>query len=154
MTRPRIVAVCTGGGGIPKHEVESASVSELGLTGDAHRFRRHGGRDRAVCLFAEEDYRALQRDGVSAPPPGAFGENVLTRSLDYRAVRPGDILRLGDEVVLEVFDVRQPCATLEAIDRRFPNLMVGRSGFVCRVIEGGVLRAGLAIVHEPGRSGG
>ena len=108
-------------------------------------------------VFCQNKPRAgigdLQRDGVAATEPGTFGENVLTRGLDYSAVRAGDRLRVGDEVVLEVFDVRQPCATLEQVDARFPDLMVGRSGFVCRVIAGGALRSGLEIVYEPGEYG-
>ena len=141
----RVVAVCTGPGGIPKEPVDAARVSELGLEGDAHRYRRHGGADRAVCLFSVEDYATLRRDGVDAEPPGAFGENLLTEGLDFAGLRAGDRLAVGDEVVLEIFDVRAPCATLKSVDERFPNLMLGRSGFVCRVERGGTVRAGLAV---------
>lgn len=142
-----VLAVCTGSGGIPKRAVESARVGELGLEGDAHRFKSHGGVHRAVCLFSIEDYRTLHADGVAATPPGAFGENVLTAGIDYATLRAGDRLRLGDEVEIEIHDVRSPCGTLKSVDRRFPNLMVGRSGFVCRVRKSGVLRAGMSIAR-------
>jgi MOSC domain-containing protein YiiM len=140
-----VLAVCLGPGGIPKRPVASAVVGELGLEGDKHVFRYHGGPDRAVCLFSMEDYRALQADGVKATPPGAFGENVLTEGLDYARLRPGDRLELGDEVVLEIHDVREPCKTLRPLDARFPNLMLGRSGWLCRVVRGGILRPGTTI---------
>lgn len=138
----RVVAVCVGSGGIPKHAVGSASVGPLGLEGDAHRFKLHGGPNRAVCLFAIEDYRSLQRDGVACEPPGAFGENVLTEGLDYALLRPDDQLEIGAEVVVAIHDVREPCGTLKKLDRRFPDLMIGRSGFVCRVVRTGVLAPG------------
>ena len=55
--------------------------------------------------------------------------------------------QMFDEVLLELHDVREPCGTLRELDRRFPDLMVGRSGWVCRVIEEGVVRAGTTIVR-------
>ncbi|MEZ6014907.1 MAG: MOSC domain-containing protein [Planctomycetota bacterium] len=137
-----VVAVCVGPGGIPKQPVPSARVLALGLEGDAHRFRLHGGANRAVCVFSVEDYAALQRDGVDVEPPGAFGENLTTEGLDNTQLRPGMRLRVGAEVVLEIFDVREPCGTLKSIDRRFPNLMVGRSGWMCRVLTEGVVTVG------------
>lgn len=143
----RIVALCVGEGGIPKHTVDEAHVGELGLEGDKHRFHLHGGADRAICMLSVEAYRALQEDDVDCEPPGAFGENVLTEGLDERALRPGDRLRLGDEVVVELYDVRAPCKTLKALDPRFPDLMLGRSGWVCRVITTGTLRPGDAVVR-------
>lgn len=145
MTSGKVLAVCLGTGGIPKFEVDSAVVEELGLVGDKHRFKFHGGAKRAVCLFAFEDYESLRRDGVSCEHPGAFGENVLTEGLDHSVLRPDDELRIGDEVVIAIHDVREPCGTLKKLDKRFPDLMLGRSGFVCRVVRGGDIRAGMAI---------
>jgi MOSC domain-containing protein YiiM len=141
-----VLAVCLGPGGIPKLAVESALVGELGLAGDKHKYTKvHGGVNRAVCLFSIEDYRSLQQDGVRAEPPGAYGENLLTEHLDYTKLRPGDRLAVGDELVIEIHDVREPCGTLKSVDARFPSLMLGRSGFVCRVVTGGTVRAGMSI---------
>ena len=140
-----VLAVCVSQGGIPKHPVESARVAETGVEGDKQRYAFHGGPDRAVCLFSIEDYRKLERDGVRAEAPGAYGENLLTEGLDYDELRAGDRLQVGDDILLEIYDVREPCTTLKSIDARFPNLMIGRSGFVCRVLRGGVARGGLEI---------
>lgn len=137
-----VVAVCVGPGGVPKHAVPSAHVGALGLDGDAHRFHLHGGPERAVCLFSVEDYASLARDGVDAEPPGAYGENLTTEGLEYARLRPGMRLRVGQDVVLEIHDVREPCGTLKRIDGRFPNLLVGRSGWLCRTLQGGVVRPG------------
>jgi MOSC domain-containing protein YiiM len=145
-----VVAVCSGPGGIPKQSVEMAHVSIDGLDGDRHRSRFHGGQNRAVCLFSIEDYRSLQRDRVVCEPPGAFGENVLTEGLDFTLLRVGNELTIGDEVRIAIHDVREPCGTLKSVDKRFPDLMLGRSGFVCRVVEPGILRPGMSI--RPGSS--
>lgn len=140
-----VLSVCVGPGGIPKHPVDSARVGELGLSDDGHSFHAHGGKQRAVCLFSIEDYRSLQADEVRVEAPGAFGENLLTEGLDYADLRSGDHLAVGREVLLEIHDVREPCGSLKQIDRRFPNLMLGRSGWVCRVLRGGELRPGQPI---------
>ncbi|MEM9380421.1 MAG: MOSC domain-containing protein [Planctomycetota bacterium] len=140
-----IVAVCVGPGGIPKQPVDAAHVGPLGLEGDGHRYRGHGGADRAVCLLSEEAYESLREDDVDCEAPGTFGENVLTRGLEDADLGPGERLRLGDEVVVEIVDVRAPCRTLKTVDRRFPDLMLGRSGWVCRVVEVGTLRPGAPI---------
>jgi MOSC domain-containing protein YiiM len=140
-----VIAVCVSAGGIPKHPVASARVSASGVEGDEQRYRYHGGPDRAVCLFSIEDYAKLARDGVAARAPGAFGENLLTQGLDFERLRAGDKLEVGDDVLLEIHDVREPCGTLRSLDARFPQLMLGRSGFLCRVLRGGELRAGSTI---------
>jgi MOSC domain-containing protein YiiM len=148
-----VLAVCLGPGGIPKHPVASAFVEASGLAGDGHRFRFHGGPDRAVCLFAIEDYRTLAAEGVPCDAPGSFGENLLTAGLDYADLRPGDRLAVGEDVRLEIHDVREPCGTLKKLDARFPDLMLGRSGYLCRVVHGGVVRPGMDVVleHASGR---
>ena len=140
-----MLAVCVGSGGIPNHAVGSARVKKPGLAGDRHRQDRHGGRERAVCLFSIEDYRSLRRDGVVCDEPGTFGENLLVEGVDFAALRAGDRLTVGTQVLLEIHDVREPCATLRLLDPRFPELMVGRSGFVCLVLRGGELCSGQTV---------
>ena len=145
MSEARVVAVCLGEGGIPKGEVPRARVGPLGLEGDRHRFRLHGGPDRAVCVLSEAETLSLARDGVEVDGPGAYGENLLLAGVDFSELRPGDRLRVGEEVVLELFDVRAPCRTLKPLDARFPELMLGRSGWLCRVVEGGDVAPGMAV---------
>lgn len=145
----RVLGVCVGPGGIPKHRVPSALVGPLGLAGDAHRYRLHGGPDRAVCILTEAEAASLVADGVPVAGAGTFGENLLLGGLDPHLLRPGDQLAIGPEVVLELFDVREPCRTLAPLDRRFPELMTGRSGWVCRVVRGGALEPGMAVAHRP-----
>ena len=140
-----LLAVCIGPGGIPKHSVPEARATPEGLVGDKQRYRIHGGPNRALCLFSIEDYHSLRHDGIPCEQPGTFGENVLVQGLDFTRLLPGDTLELGEEVRIELFDVREPCGTLKSVDARFPNLMLGRSGFVCRVLRAGLLRPGQAV---------
>ncbi|MBK7642743.1 MAG: MOSC domain-containing protein [Planctomycetes bacterium] len=140
-----ILAVCIGPGGIPKHAVPEARATSNGLVGDKQRFRMHGGAKRALCLFSSGDYASLRRDGVACEQPGSFGENVLVEGIDFKLLLPLERLALGDEVEIELHDVREPCGTLKSVDARFPNLMLGRSGFVCRVLREGLLRPGMRV---------
>lgn len=126
-----------------------ATLGALGLVGDAHRFRLHGGPDRAVCLLAAAEASSLAADGVADQGPGTFGENRRIDGLDPADLRPGDRLAIGSEVVLELHEVRAPCRTLAPLDRRFPDLMIGRSGWLCRVVRGGILESGMGVVHTP-----
>lgn len=141
----KLLAVCLGPGGIPNHPVEEARVTLDGLEGDRQRLPEHGGRLRAICILSLEEYRLLQADGVDCEPPGAFGENLLVDGLDRSALRPGDRLQVGEEVLLELYDVREPCGTLRKLDRRFPDLLLGRSGWLCRVLQEGTVRPGQTI---------
>lgn len=151
-TSGTLLAVCVGPGGVPNHPVESARADANGLEGDAHRYHLHGGENRAVCLITQTEVDMLERDGVPHRPHGAFGENLRLDGIDPEVLRPNDRLAIGDDVVIELFEVREPCKTLRSLDARFPDLMVGRSGWVGRVVAGGELRAGQTVVHRPARA--
>ena len=148
----RVLAVCIGTGGLPKRSVERARVESGGLEGDGHRSAYHGGEDRAVCLLSAEEVQLLERDGVHGTEPGAFGENLRTEGLDLGRLVPGDRLLIGENVELEVYDVREPCVTLESVDERFPDLMVGRSGLLARVLRTGELLPNQVVRVVPNRS--
>ena len=120
-----------------------AKVSRVGLT--VGKALGNAVTRNRVKRRLREDYRSLQRDGVTCDAPGTFGENLLIEGLDFRGLRAGERLAVGPRVVLEIHDVREPCDTLKSLDARFPELMVGRSGFVCRVVRGGELEPGQAV---------
>jgi MOSC domain-containing protein YiiM len=145
----KLLAVCLGSGGLPKLVVDEATIGELGLEGDGHRFELHGGKHRAVCLLAEEEVRLLEKDGVENIEPGAFGENLRTEGVDFDSLIPGDRLVIGEEVELQMHDLREPCKTLQSVDSRFPDLMIGRSGILCEVIRSGAVRPGQSIRVVP-----
>ena len=100
-------------GGVPKHAVPRATVTELGLEGDTQRDRRyHGGPERALCLFPLEHIQALRGEGHTITP-GAIGENVTVVGLDWARIVPGSRLELGDQVVVEVTRYTSPCFNIK-----------------------------------------
>lgn len=110
-TSAKIVQLNISPGGVPKLPVPGARVGPLGLAGDGHHYHRHGGRNRAVVLFGLEQIEQLQADGHPITP-GAIGENVTTAGLNYRTLRVGDRLRLGEHVVLRLTGHADPCSKI------------------------------------------
>ena len=129
-------------GGMPKHPVAEARVTANGLDGDRQRnLKYHGGPKRAVCIYSEELYEWL-RDLLGRDLPlGSIGENFTTAGLDLGGLKPGDRLRVGG-CVIEFTGVRIPCNQLKKWDPDLPELIVGRSGWVAKVIEEGTVRPG------------
>lgn len=169
MSTARVVAVCVGAArehrfgdrtettAIDKRPVDGpVAVGPDGLDGDVQVDRRfHGGVDRAVYAYAEEDadhwVGALRRD----VPPGAFGENLRTRGFDVSGARVGAVWRTAGGVELEVSGPRLPCRTLagfvDVADMIQRFISAGRPGAYLRVRTPGTLRAGERLrVVDPG----
>ena len=115
----------------------------LGFVGNRHSV----GGNREVCLFDLETYDALRAEGMSVGP-GTFGENLTTAGIAFDQLATGDTLRIGDAEI-EITIVRAPCAHLTQIDPRLPEAIVGRSGWMARVISGGVVRPGDPVERNP-----
>ncbi len=94
---------------IHKSAVEGRiAVGPEGLAGDEHADPlRHGGRDKAVLLFAIDHYPAIASRWQLELVPGAFGENLLVSDVDERRVCIGDLWRIGT-ALLRVTQPRQP----------------------------------------------
>lgn len=108
----RVVQINVSPGGVPKRPVDLARVTVLGLEGDAHRdTEHHGGPERAVCLYALEAIEALQAEGHPISP-GAIGENLTVHGLDWTAITPGSLLRVGQQLLLQVTRYTSPCANI------------------------------------------
>lgn len=78
--------------------------------------------------------------------PGGFGENFVTKHMNERNVCIGDVIAVGDEVLLQVSLPRQPCFKL---NHRFqlknfaPNTYkTSRTGWYYRVLKEGTVKAG------------
>jgi len=134
-----LVQVNVSPGGMPKLPVLLAHVSRDGVEGDRQRNRKyHGGPNRAVCLYSEELYAQLRDQGVQVTN-GDIGENFTTRGLDLSRLAKGDRLRVGG-CTIEITDVRVPCSQLRKWDVDLPELIIGRSGWVARVVKEGLVR--------------
>jgi MOSC domain-containing protein YiiM len=137
--------------GIWKTPIDTPSVMARGvnLDGDDQADRRvHGGPDKAVYAYAEEDYRHWQQAEGLAVTPGLFGENLTVRGLELRDAVVGERWRAGS-AVLEVAQPRLPCFKLgirlgdDDFPRRFESM--GRMGAYLRIITEGVVATNDAI---------
>jgi MOSC domain-containing protein YiiM len=126
---------------MPKLPVLFAKVTPAGLEGDRQLNKKyHGGPDRAVCLFSTELYDRLRTYDIDLPP-GAVGENFTTTGLDLQKLKKGDQLQVG-QCIIEITNVRIPCASLKKWNADLPELIVGYSGWVAKVVQGGTVRPG------------
>lgn len=128
-------------GGMPKRPTASAKVTVEGVAGDWQNNRKfHGGPNRAVCIYSEELYEWLRDQSINVSR-GDIGENFTTRGIDLQKLGKGDRLKVGGCVV-EITDVRVPCHQLSKWDADLPELIVGRSGWVAKVVVEGHVAAG------------
>ena len=99
-------------GGVPKLAVPEAWANPLGLEGDGHNHPLvHGGPSKALLLVSLEDLDALRAEGFPVFP-GALGENLTIRGIDFRKLRSGQRFVVGDAAI-ELTTLRQPCSTLD-----------------------------------------
>lgn len=104
----RLARINVSAGGVPKLSVAGADLTPTGLEGDRQRDRKHHGRPfQAVCLWSAEVIDELA--GLGHPiAPGYAGENLTITGLDWAAMRPGTLLRLGDALI-ELSFPATPC---------------------------------------------
>jgi MOSC domain-containing protein YiiM len=133
----------------------------LGVDGDAHmgttvKHRSRVRRDptqpnlRQVHLIPAELHDELRHRGF-AVTAGQMGENITTSGIDLLELPAGTHLALGDEAVVQLTGLRNPCVQLDGIQ---PGLMaavlsrdesgniVRRAGVMGVVLAGGEVRPG------------
>ena len=141
MMKGTLVQLNVSGGGMPKLPVLQAQVTAEGVEGDWQKNRKyHGGPNRAVCIFSTELYDRLRGFGIDLFP-GAVGENFTTTGIDLQRLGKGDRLKVG-QCTIEITGVRVPCRSLKKWNDDLPELIVGFSGWVAKVVEAGLVRPG------------
>ena len=172
---PVVIAVSfRAGHGVGKDRKPSIRLlAGLGVEGDAHagELVKHRSRARAhptmpnlrqVHLIGTELHDELGAKGF-AVDGGAMGENVTTRGIDLLALPAGARLALGDEAVVELTGLRNPCAQLDGLqpglmqatlDRDADGGLVRKAGVMAIVLQGGEVRPGdrigvqlLSLIH-------
>jgi MOSC domain-containing protein YiiM len=142
-------------------------LAGLGVEGDAHKgvtvqHLSRLARDptqpnlRQVHLFHAELHDELAAAGFLVAP-GEMGENITTRGVDLLGLPTGTRLRVGDEAVIEITGLRNPCVQLDrfqpgllsaVIDRDANGGLVRKSGVMGIVIANGEVRPGDPIEIE------
>ena len=173
MTGPRVVSVSTSSRhAFSKPCVDAIElVAGVGVRGDAHagatvRHRSRVRKDpsapnlRQVHLVHRELFDELAIKGF-AVGPGDIGENLATEGVDLLGLPTGTRLHLGDEAVVEVTGLRNPCAQLDdfqpglmaaVLDRAPDGAVVRKAGIMGVVVRGGVVRPGdpiRAVLPDP-----
>lgn len=141
---------------------ESITLLEgLGVEGDVHagvtvKHRSRVARDpsqpnlRQVHLIHEELFEEVRGAGFEVAA-GQLGENVTTHGLDLLGLPVGTLLRLGDEAVVEVTGLRNPCLQIDNFQDGLLKQVVGRNadgslrlkgGIMSVVVRGGAVRPG------------
>lgn len=124
MNQPRVAAVSRDElHRFSKAPVEAIElVAGLGVRGDAHagtlvqhrsRVRRDPNQPnlRQVHLVPSEVFETAERMGYTLAA-GDLGENVLTSGVDLHALPVDTRLHLGDEAVVRLTGLRNPCAQI------------------------------------------
>lgn len=142
-------------------------VEGLGVVDDAHagvtvKHRSRVARDptqpnlRQVHLIHAELHAELRAAGF-AVVAGQMGENITTAGIDLLALPTGARLHLGDEAIVEITGLRNPCAQLDGIqtglmaavlDRDDHGNLIRKAGVMAVVVTGGLVRPGDVIVVE------
>jgi MOSC domain-containing protein YiiM len=114
-------------------ELDAVRVLEnTGLEGCAQA--RPGGK-RQVLLVDVETLRETELR------PGWIRENITTGGLEVNGLKIGQRVTVAN-VELEVSAVCDPCELIEAIRPGLQAAMMGKRGMLCRVLRGGVVKAG------------
>ncbi|QNE46579.1 MOSC domain-containing protein [Glaciihabitans sp. INWT7] len=134
-------------------------LRRLGLHADVQADRKHhGGEDKALYVYAQEDADFWTAELARELPAGWFGENLRVSGLDVSNARVGERWRIGGTVEVEVTMPRSPCATFAswvggADERGWVKRFAteGRLGAYLRVIRTGQIAAGdeIEILSSP-----
>jgi MOSC domain-containing protein YiiM len=120
----------------PMRELEVArAIGDKGIEGCIHG---RVGSKRQVLLMESETLEKL------AVKPGAVKENITTRGIAFNLLAPGQRLRVG-ESLLEITVACEPCLRMNEIRAGLEEELRGQRGWLCRVLNGGVIRPGDAI---------
>jgi pimeloyl-ACP methyl ester carboxylesterase len=120
-----------------------------GVDGDAHRgttvkHRSRVRRDptqpnlRQVHLMHAELHDQLRAAGFGVGP-GELGENITTRGVDLLGLPTGTWLHLGDDAIVEVTGLRNPCTQIDDYQPGLLKEVVGRDETGAVVYKAGVM---------------
>ena len=147
--------------------LEIRLIAGLGVDGDAHagttvQHRSRVAKDpnqpnlRQVHLIHAELFEALRARGFVVAS-GQLGENVTTSGVDLLALPVGARLHLGDQAVVEVTGLRNPCVQIDrfqpglmaaVLDRAADGSLIRKAGVMGVVRSGGDVRPGDPVAIE------
>ncbi len=136
--RFEIEAVCVSDQkGTQKHAAENIQlIKDFGIKKDAHA----GPGIRQVSFLGGEEIDILRSEGLSLEH-GAFGENIVTRGIDWTTTAVGRRIIIG-ETELEITQKGKECHTPCIIQELAGRCIMPEKSVFARVIKGGIVHAG------------
>ena len=142
MAHVEAVCISEKKGMVKREQIKVVLKTQWGMENDAHA----GDWHRQISLLAGESIDNVKKI-LPSLKNGAFAENIITRGLDLTALKIGDRLRIGDEVILEITQIGKECHNQGcAIKKATGDCIMPKEGLFARVIQGGEAKAGDAIV--------
>ncbi len=123
--------------GVQKTPVQSAElIVDFGIKGDAHAGNWH----RQISFLAGESVDGMRdkaREGFVIKD-GDFGENIVTRGIDWSTVEVGAKVQIG-EAKLEITQIGKKCHSHCAIYDAVGDCIMPRQGVFAKVLKGGLI---------------
>ncbi len=140
--------------GLPKHSVDRAEITFLGLKDDFNVYRHEKQKDipdQAVLIMPLEMIEQLNREGWPIKP-GDLGENITSLGISYDSIGPGKRYAVGD-AILEITKPCTPCVNLWSLPYvgkekgpKFIKTTLNRRGWYASVIQQGKIKKNDQIV--------
>lgn len=135
-------------------------VENFGVEGDAHagstdqhafHVKRYGQQPnlRQVHLIQAEFFDDLLKKGHTVKP-GDLGENITTKNVDLLSLPEGTRLHLGEDALIELTGLRNPCHQIDtfqkgllkhSVERKRAEL-IRKAGVMSIVVRGGLVQPG------------
>ncbi|OIP45642.1 MAG: MOSC domain-containing protein [Deltaproteobacteria bacterium CG_4_10_14_3_um_filter_60_8] len=142
MAHVEAVCISEKKGMVKREQIKVVLKTQWGMENDAHA----GDWHRQISLLAGESIDNVKKI-LPSLKNGAFAENIITRGLDLTALKIGDRLRIGDEVILEITQIGKECHNQGcAIKKATGDCIMPREGRFARVIQGGEAKTGDPII--------
>ena len=120
------------------------AVAGYGLAGD-HYASKNNGKRQVTLIQAEHLEAVAKLLGKPEVRPEWVRRNILVSGINLYALRDRRF-RIGD-TVLEGAGTCDPCSRMEeALDAGGYNAMRGHGGIIARIVDGGMIRLGDAVL--------
>lgn len=120
-----------------KKEVVEAVITLYGIENDGHA--GEWGR-QITCLNWGSVLKANKENNLQVGP-GEFAENILIKGLDLSHMVVGDRLKMGDDVIIEVYQIGKEDHP-SVVTRTLGITLLPYEGLFCKVVQGGTLKKG------------
>ncbi len=156
-----VIAVCSRDAHLfsKENREEIELIKNFGINGDAHAgmYVKHRSRVkknpeqlnlRQVHLIPIELLDEMKQHGYDLHP-GDLGENITTSGIDLINLPLDSQINIGEEVILEVRGLRDPCKQIEdfksgllkkMITKDQEGNLIRKTGIMTTVLEGGIVK--------------